>query len=95
MCGIPRLHDFADPLPSPASAVASLTRDLESDLHQLELRDWAVQGQYVVKPQVNLKNTRDFRGITYLILFTWELIFTYNSIYLYRTKSELEERQAT
>ena len=50
--GFPRLHDFADPLPSPASAVASLTRDLESDLNQLELRDWAVQGQYVVKPQV-------------------------------------------
>ena len=62
LCGIPRLHDFADPLPSPASAVASLTRDLESDLHQLELRDWAVQGQYVVKPQVNLKNNGDFRG---------------------------------
>ena len=53
-CAIPRLHDFADPLPSPASAVASLTRDLESDLHQLELRDWAIQGQYVVKPQVRL-----------------------------------------
>ena len=50
--GFARLHDFADPLPSPASAVASLTRDLESDLNQLELRDWAVQGQYVVKPQV-------------------------------------------
>ena len=50
--GAHRLHDFADPLPSPASAVASLTRDLESDLHQLELRDWANQGQYVVKPQV-------------------------------------------
>ena len=53
-CATPRLHDFADPLPSPASAVASLTRDLESDLHQLELRDWAIQGQYVVKPQVRL-----------------------------------------
>ena len=50
--GVHRLHDFADPLPSPASAVASLTRDLESDLNQLELRDWANQGQYVVKPQV-------------------------------------------
>ena len=50
--GFARLHYFADPLPSPASAVASLTRDLESDLIKLELRDWAVQGQYVVKPQV-------------------------------------------
>ena len=50
--GFARLHDFADPLPSPASAVASLTRDLESDLNRLELRDWASQGQYVVKPQV-------------------------------------------
>ena len=50
-----RLHEFSDPLPSPASAVASLTRDLESDLNAhrlLELRDWALQGQYVVKPQV-------------------------------------------
>ena len=55
ICGIPRLHDFADPLPSPASAVASLTRHLESDLNRLELKDWAVQGQYVVKPQVTIK----------------------------------------
>ena len=55
--GFARLHEFADPLPSPASAVASLTRDLESDLNAhalLELREWAVRGQYVVKPQVSL-----------------------------------------
>lgn len=46
-----RLHEVSDPLPSPASAVASLTRDLESTLHTLDLQA-AMRGQYVVKPQV-------------------------------------------
>ena len=48
MTSVTRLHEVSDPLPSPASAVASLTRDLETTL---DLQA-AVRGQYVVKPQV-------------------------------------------
>lgn len=40
-----------NPLPSPASTVASLTRELEDTLQTLDLRA-AMRGQYVVKPQV-------------------------------------------
>ena len=74
ICGIPRLHDFADPLPSPASAVASLTRHLESDLNQLELRDWAVQGQYVVKPQVTIKSLSVITSLLVYKNFIWECV---------------------
>ena len=42
------------PLPSPASTVASLTRELEDTL-TLDLQA-AMRGQYVVKPQVSLLN---------------------------------------
>ena len=49
------LHDQSSssdhPIPSPASTVASLTRDLEDTLHNLDL-EAAQRGLYVVKPQV-------------------------------------------
>ena len=45
------MHAFDDPLPSPASTVASLTRELEDTLQTLDLQA-AMRGQYVVKPQV-------------------------------------------
>jgi hypothetical protein len=47
----PRMHEFDDPLPSPASTVASLTRELEDTLQTLDLQA-AMKGQFVVKPQV-------------------------------------------
>ena len=40
-----------DPLPSPDSTVASLTRELETSLHTLDLHG-ATKGLFVVKPQV-------------------------------------------
>ena len=53
----PRFCNDHNPLPSPASTVASLTRDLEDTL-TLDLQA-AMRGQYVVKPQVKKasKNT--------------------------------------
>lgn len=48
----PRFSNDHNPLPSPASTVASLTRDLEDTL-TLDLQA-AMRGQYVVKPQVSL-----------------------------------------
>ena len=44
--------EFDDTLPSPASTVASVTRELEDTLQTLDLHT-AMRGQYVVKPQVN------------------------------------------
>ena len=44
--------EFDDSLPSPASTVASVTRELEDTLQTLDLHT-AMRGQYVVKPQVN------------------------------------------
>ena len=41
------------PIPSPASTVASLTRELEDTLHTLDLQA-AMRGNYVVKPQVSI-----------------------------------------
>ena len=56
----PRLHVFNDPLPNPASTVASLTRELEDTLHTLDLQA-AMRGQYVVKPQVfTVCSTKNF-----------------------------------
>jgi len=58
-----RLHEAAvgggesDPLPSPDSAVASLTRDLETTL---DLQA-ALRGQYVVKPQDDIRTRGDSR----------------------------------
>ena len=50
------LHDQSSssdhPIPSPASTVASLTRELEDTLHTLDLQA-AMRGLYVVKPQVS------------------------------------------
>ena len=51
----PRLHESDHPIPSPASTVASLTRDLEDTLHNLDL-EAAQRGLYVVKPQVLCRN---------------------------------------
>ena len=48
----PRLHESDHPIPSPASTVASLTRELEDTLHTLDLQA-AMRGLYVVKPQVS------------------------------------------
>jgi hypothetical protein len=42
-------EDAEGPLPSPASAIASLAREIE---HCLDLKA-ATKGQYVVKPQVS------------------------------------------
>ena len=47
----PRPYFTIEPIPSPASTVASLTRELEDTLQTLDLHT-AMQGQYVVKPQV-------------------------------------------
>ena len=47
----PRVSDH--PIPSPASTVASLTRELEDTLHTLDLQA-AMRGNYVVKPQVSI-----------------------------------------
>ena len=59
------MHPFDEPLPSPASTVASLTRELEDTLQTLDLQA-AMRGHYVVKPQVNITD-RSIRQVPKLI----------------------------
>ena len=57
----PRPYFTIEPIPSPASTVASLTRELEDTLQTLDLHT-AMQGQYVVKPQVITKSDGMFKS---------------------------------
>jgi len=61
----PRPYFTIEPIPSPASTVASLTRELEDTLQTLDLHT-AMQGQYVVKPQDDERSKGDTSQLHHL-----------------------------